>query len=1538
MAGREIYPQSVFENQTNGTVFYREGKLNDPMMPNMAGVFESWRYAFDEGKQIFRAQDASDPTKNGKLYEKRIIKDKNGNPHWSEWYEVPNAEAHGIQAIAINDRPLMLPNSEGAIKLQITPQMIDTYTRREVLDLVTRKIQESSDEGFIYTDWIDGCETAKDVLETKFPEGGELNKYYIVGPKPEDGVANVATYFICQEVSTGSSTRYGFVPVDSLAGLKAYVSNSVFNEHTQDKILHITAEERIKWNKAVADLEALEAGKIDGITLDISRLNELVEDYKAAATKDLNAHIGDPNVHLSANERNKLNSLRALPDNAGTRYVAQGGEFVPSLAQYAQASDGEETHEVINKEILVLKNKDLFIDAVDKLTDKIQALKNDSYEVTDIYVEVNKVTAVGGKWRVITDTGYESDWYTTAKTFLHEDIQLTHLPTTMSIEIDTNDDGEPDASPAYVTFADIKVYAKCVRIACIEFGDQTLKLPVNIIGPGSGPLYNGKSLWETSGIEERVQDLKDDLARAVHRSIDKKLGYADMESDARWDVYRDSLIKSICQQAITDEFEELFTGKNIRDPSKSHILIEGVEDYIKSKQALGYSVYNAKLEVEDVSTYQNSAGDIMPVYFTTDNALIPQSPDVVGPFQYNWPGSLTGVMFDKILVGNANTEHITNAKLRVSGVKFSDITIGLEKEEGGYQNITVNADTLRELANAIFRKSEGSITDEALEDIIVKAGNSITIEAVESLTAKAKNANAEIEETASLSAKNLNKTIAETETSTAKNVETSVEETAHLSTKDAIVEAVENAKVTAATVNVKAVNTEVTTDENTQLSSKNMSVAIVEALNVSSDAAHIEAKNSEATIGETAQLTAKNVTANVSENVGISTDTIHTEARTSETSIDETAKLSAKNVITEVTANVNTTATNVKTTVVETAQLTTKDAVINASGNVSTNADVIHTEANNFEATVAEASQLTTNSLAVIASEGINVGAKNIEATAIEAVQLTAKSITANASGNAAVTADSVHIEVGNANTIIAEAASLSAKNAEATITETTHILSKDINIEASGNATTAITETAQLSAKNVSTSAAENATVNAANVHTEAVSDIEIIAGETAHISAKNTSIEATEKAALKAAIVEIGKDTYDYDAEKTSTVKIYGQEADERYAGRATFEAGIAKEKAERIAADEAEKQAREAAITAEENARIAADNAENERAVAKEAEIENALANEATTARAAEKVITDNLTKEIADRKTAVTAETERATAAEATLTDNLTKEVSNREAAITSESNRAVMAEITLDKALAKEVSDRKTAVSGEATTRESEDTRIEAKFDKAIADETARATKAEGDLSTALEAEVEARTEAITAEETTRTSEDKKISDSLTVEAARAKEAESTLDTAIKAEAAKSIADNEALKTTLTEAITTAKGEAIADAEAKNEALHTVITEEVKTSIATETSARETAINNAKVSIKNEYTSAIAAAVSPLQEENTSLSAKLEAAEKTISTLTSSLETANTKISSLTADVQALTERLTSLEEKVASYHPTEENPQPTTGE
>ena len=130
---KEIYAQTTFNNQANGSVFYKEGKLNDPMLGNVNGIFQSWKYSFDTGKQIFKAKDSE------KVYEKRLIKDPNGNPKWSQWVEICPGEANGIQAIAINNQPLLLPNADGAIKLQITPQMIDTYTKREIYDMINSK-------------------------------------------------------------------------------------------------------------------------------------------------------------------------------------------------------------------------------------------------------------------------------------------------------------------------------------------------------------------------------------------------------------------------------------------------------------------------------------------------------------------------------------------------------------------------------------------------------------------------------------------------------------------------------------------------------------------------------------------------------------------------------------------------------------------------------------------------------------------------------------------------------------------------------------------------------------------------------------------------------------------------------------------------------------------------------------------------------------------------------------------------------------------------------------------------------------------------------------------------------------------------------------------------------------------------------------------------------------------------------------------------------------------------------------------------------
>ena len=69
--------------------------------------------------------------------------------------EIPNAEAEGIKAIAVNDRPLQLPNADGAIKLQITPHTIGTYTREEIFNLINERIQLNMDvSDIIYVPWV----------------------------------------------------------------------------------------------------------------------------------------------------------------------------------------------------------------------------------------------------------------------------------------------------------------------------------------------------------------------------------------------------------------------------------------------------------------------------------------------------------------------------------------------------------------------------------------------------------------------------------------------------------------------------------------------------------------------------------------------------------------------------------------------------------------------------------------------------------------------------------------------------------------------------------------------------------------------------------------------------------------------------------------------------------------------------------------------------------------------------------------------------------------------------------------------------------------------------------------------------------------------------------------------------------------------------------------------------------------------------------------------------------------------------------------
>lgn len=719
---KEIYPKSVFDNQTNGTVFYREGKLNDPMMPNQAGVFESWRYSFDSGRQVFKATDTE------KVYEKRLIKDKNGNPHWSEWMEICPGEAHGIQAIAINDRPLLLPNEDGAIKLQITPQMIDTYTKREIYDLITNKINDTYSETYIYVKWVDGCDTAKDVLYATFPNGGEEGKFYLVEPKPEEGKVNNATYFVW-EFTTASTKHNGYAFVEAnTPDLKSFVSYTAFNEHTNDKKIHITDAERQSWNEDIAALKEDVAKN----SVSIEDVAKVVADNYDALHELIEKHMNDvgelTSPHLTIEERQRINSLfqnvREMPDN-NNRYVIENGNYVLAFEQYKKATD-------ITKDEFFAKSGSYqhgtyIADRDDGILAKFNELTSKSNLVDRVYLELTNMTVYGDyEWWIEADNGFVTKKFNKNTSFTTIDVPFGVLPTRFVVK--TND---PEAT---VTF-DSKMYVDYVSKVGIEVGNKNYAL--DLVGSEEIPTYNGKPITDlmpdtgktaewgriSGTIENQV-----DLGLKIADAIAGKINHADMSSHLRWDVYRDGVIKSICQQTENAEEKTLTIEANNGSIKNGGELISNIQDKLTALKEEGYVIYSAKLAIENVSAFQDAKTNLpIPVYFTTDNGGIAPSPSFVGKFNYDWPGNFFD-NYNTIYVRGGDVEYCTNARLEVKAIKYGDITIGLHNDaEDKDYSITIKADVLNELAEEIVLKAKGNAIIEAAENAKIAAGKVLSI-------------------------------------------------------------------------------------------------------------------------------------------------------------------------------------------------------------------------------------------------------------------------------------------------------------------------------------------------------------------------------------------------------------------------------------------------------------------------------------------------------------------------------------------------------------------------------------------------------------------------------------------------------------------------------------------------------------------------------------------------------------------------------------------------------------------------------------------
>src|SRR5574344_542684 len=673
---KEMYPEAVFENQTNGTVFFKEGKLNDPLMGStMAGTFESWRYSFDAGKQIFKATDSE------KVYEKRIIKDMNGNPHWSGWMEICPGEANGIQAVAINDQPLLLPNTEGAIKLTITPQMIDTYSKREIYDLVASKVNDAFTENYEYVNWIDGCDTAVDVLEKTYADGGEVGKFYLVEPKPVTGTATEASYFIWAQNSSGD---YAWTSVNT-PNLKSFVSYSAFNEHTSDTTLHTTAAEKAAWNAKVS---------ADDLTSATTAEDEKIE----AVDKEVKEHIADigtsTSPHISTAEREKLNSiyqnLKEIPTN-GDRFVGFEGDYIKAYEQ-TKMSDSQVENELYTKSDSTYGNGDVLFTITNS---QYNNLTSNNKVIVGGYIEFTGLTtANASKVSITVKSGEISENFSLSKK-AYQKITLdniSNLPDSVTLNA-TADDGTTENSK--VSVGSLKFVILSQDRTGVEIGDSTL--PINFVGPDSSePTYNGVAISSlnkkaTWGKIEGAIDDQTDLSKKIAEAVSQKINHANLDSTVRWDVFRDGLVKSVIQQK-----DETLGSKEVAGKDKTYkigdSIVSGISDAIKALEENNNVVYAISFSVDihkDIDDTHES------IYFKTDNSLVGNSDTVSNSDEntFTWKIENTSQSFDSIILCGA-PQTLSNPKVTISYVQYGDVIVELKDNDGNLKSISINGKSI----------------------------------------------------------------------------------------------------------------------------------------------------------------------------------------------------------------------------------------------------------------------------------------------------------------------------------------------------------------------------------------------------------------------------------------------------------------------------------------------------------------------------------------------------------------------------------------------------------------------------------------------------------------------------------------------------------------------------------------------------------------------------------------------------------------------------------------------------------------------------
>jgi len=731
-----VYPVEVFDKQENGTIFYKDGALNDELRNIGPGILESWRYNFDEGKQRFMAEGQG--PNEGIIYEKRLAKDNNGNPYWTNWLQIPAGEAKGIMAIAINEGPLRLPNSDGAIKLEITPNLLGVLSIDTAQTLMDQKIDDHWKKTHQFVPWPASDPThsqshlwaldqwAKQETGTA---GGEEGILYVLAAKKN--VDDFATQWVWNRKTEGGKLEW--VQISGGDALEAWVSQGLFQshvsdfeDHVQDEDVHVTAEKQAYW---------------DG-------LEERIDEVEAEAARALDEHASDTDIHVTTDERDDWNSkayqkdfeehaqdTKAAGNPLLTRHVDQGDRVrwdskmdgdMPNVDKRYVARLGawEEAYEQVNLEaaenhVDIFKKPNTF-----NVNTQQFHIPYDYHPVGDGYGtfeaafknvlgarkgNIDKVTLTMASFNTFGFEGY----------FHTEDLDR-FSPKFNSVKdgsLFTWEMGPTPFNNLYVEFTapitgtQPMIGGMTITVTYrtkdqILFGDQNPsvddRLLLNLLGPGdsSNLLYNGQPITGLGSV--KWGDIvppdggsilnQSDLVALIADSVQGRLESPGIEDASHWVItHGDTWTKSLIQPMdVKVKVVSTIDPHGNNDPAFNNIPATNNNNGVKSGLEAnffgaiepGFDLIATKITMKNVTADSRSNG----IYFeaiTADNVVVGRSPVVdqgQTVVEFEWTVPLH--TFDRIVVRSRRS----NA---VQALSFIDFLI-LEARTVDYDRVRVS--------------------------------------------------------------------------------------------------------------------------------------------------------------------------------------------------------------------------------------------------------------------------------------------------------------------------------------------------------------------------------------------------------------------------------------------------------------------------------------------------------------------------------------------------------------------------------------------------------------------------------------------------------------------------------------------------------------------------------------------------------------------------------------------------------------------------------------------------------------------------------